>query len=688
MLRHITAMLFLLALDTPAFADEHDKRIVSAVDMVEITRLSSARLSPDGRYLLYRRSRTDWDENRIVQRFQLLDLETGETLPAPNPADETVSARSAWWAPDGKSILVLMRSDSDAPVQVHAYDIASRQIEPLTNHETSINDLFWGAQDDNFYFVAEAPEDELSRHQIDHGWRITPYDTPANHQVWRFDMTSKSAEPVLYGDYSIRNADASPSGQALLFSRLPDHKLNSGHLGEVYVHNIATGESDQWTNNSYQESRPQLSPDETRLAYIATVNEQGAPYYEDKIFIQDKHEAPQRLLGNMAMEALDFAWDQTGGGLFIHGNTGLSADLYHYTIATGTLRQITSGAHNVAEWAYDPETNIHIARIEDADSPGELFVMRDETEGFEQVTHQHDPWTRQFHLPRQEAVSWRSRRGATIEGLLVYPIGYEEGKRYPLVTITHGGPRNSSRHGSWNVSRYVPVLAGQGYMVLLPNHRGGTGYGDRFMRDMYGSYFRNAHHDVMAGIDTMIERGLADPDRLIKMGWSAGGHMVNKLITQTDRFKAASSGAGAADWLSMHGESDVRRSRSFMFGGSPWERRAPRRQYEKDSPLADAWKVTTPTLFFVGENDVRVPPTQSILMHRGVETAGAPTVLYQAEGEPHNYRKPSHQLFKINTELAWFARHALNEVYEPVLPEQAFTLDAPEDHDTASDTAQ
>ena len=227
-----------------------------------------------------------------------------------------------------------------------------------------------------------------------------------------------------------------------------------------------------------------------------------------------------------------------------------------------------------------------------------------------------------------------------LKGLLVYPLDYQPGQSYPLVTITHGGPRTSSRFGSWNITRYLPVLAAQGYMVLLPNHRGGTGYGDRFMRDMYGAYFRNAHHDVMDGVEALVDQGMADPDRLIKMGWSAGGHMVNKLITHTDVFAAASSGAGASDWRSMHGESDVRYGRQFVFGGAPGMRRAPtvnmtetRRYKTLESHHADfvlCWRERCPRATDAVHLDVS-----------RVQATGTPTILYQAEDEPHNFRKPS-----------------------------------------------
>lgn len=258
-----------------------------------------------------------------------------------------------------------------------------------------------------------------------------------------------------------------------------------------------------------------------------------------------------------------------------------------------------------------------------------------------------------------------------MEGLLAYPVGYRAGDRFPLVTVSHGGPRSSAQFGNWEPTRLVSVLAGQGYGVLLPNYRGSTGYGDAFMRDMVGGYFKNADLDVLAGVDALIGRGLADPDRLIAMGWSAGGHMTNKLITETGRFKAASSGAGAADWLSMVGQSDVWMSRTPQFGGTPWQQHAPVQVYRDQSVIQNAWKVTTPTVFYAGEDDRRVPSNQGLLMYRGVKAAGVPTELYLAKGEPHNFRKPSNQLFKIQTDLAWFARYLGREPYTPSYPNGA-----------------
>ena len=229
---------------------------------------------------------------------------------------------------------------------------------------------------------------------------------------------------------------------------------------------------------------------------------------------------------------------------------------------------------------------------------------------------------------------------------------------------THGGPRSSDKYGfSRGSTRYNAVLTGKDYAVLQPNYRGSTGYGDAFLRDMVGSYFNQSHLDVMTGVDYLIDKGIADPDKLIKMGWSAGGHMTNKIITHTERFKAASSGAGAVNWIGMYAQSDVRLNRSAWFGGDPWQKDAPIDVFWNNSPLKDIHKVKTPTLVLVGGNDKRVPPPQSVELFRALRSLGVETKLLIAPGEPHGWRKLSHRLTKINSELEWFAKYALNKKY-------------------------
>ncbi len=649
-----------------------DPRPMSPVDMIEMPRLSHGSLSPDQRYFAYLRTQTLWGENKIVNRLNLIDRTTGAALEIARSPDDDGAHSRVWWHPDSSGFIYLKTPHGETRRQAFFYHLGRQDETQLTAHDKSVLDIFWLPDGAGFYFTAVEQRSTETGRLLNTGWLIPPFESNAFREIWFFDLATRSAEAVVSGNFSVRQVSVSRDGTALTYSRQPDHRFDSAHRGDVYTRQRQSGERARWTRNTHGELMPQLSPNGQSLAYIATVNEAGAPFYEPKVFIKTATGPARRLLGEMAMEALAFAWDSSGDGLYILGNTGVRANLYHYTLSSGALRQLTRGDQNIADWSYDAQTQTHLARIETARNPGEYQLMRDPDLGFAPITSEYADWPQTFALPRQQQVSWRGRGGARIEGLLVYPVGYEQGKRYPLVTITHGGPQSSARFGTWSVTSYLPVLSGQGYMVFLPNHRGSTGYGDRFVRDMAGRYFRHAHLDVMAGIDAMIARGLADPDRLIKMGWSAGGHMVNKLITHTDRFKVASSGAGASDWLSMHGESDSRFGRQFIFGGTPWQKDPPRRQYRRDSPLKDAWRVTTPTLFFVGEKDTRVPPTQSILMYRAVFATATPTALYQAKDEPHNFRKPANQLFKINTELSWYAAFALGQRFEPVLPDEAY----------------
>jgi dipeptidyl aminopeptidase/acylaminoacyl peptidase len=201
---------------------------------------------------------------------------------------------------------------------------------------------------------------------------------------------------------------------------------------------------------------------------------------------------------------------------------------------------------------------------------------------------------------------------------------------------------------------------------------------------MVGHYFQNAHLDVMAGVDELIRRGVADPDRMVKMGWSAGGHMTNKIITITDRFKAASTGAGVAQWMSMYAQSDIRSYRTPWFGGTPWQVGAPIEAYWNNSPLKDVAKVKTPTLFFVGEKDPRVPMPQSLEMYRALKSNGVPTHLYVAPREPHGWGELRHQLSKLNAEIEWFEKYATQR---PFTPERA-PGEEKKDGKTSTDNAQ
>jgi dipeptidyl aminopeptidase/acylaminoacyl peptidase len=238
--------------------------------------------------------------------------------------------------------------------------------------------------------------------------------------------------------------------------------------------------------------------------------------------------------------------------------------------------------------------------------------------------------------------------------MLIKPLGYEAGKAYPLIVQVHGGPAGTSMSGfsdGWGT--YAHVFAAKGYAVFQPNYRGSSGYGEDFRREIAGDYFRQGFDDIMTGVDYLIEKRIADPDKLGHMGWSAGGHWSNWALTHTDRFKAISSGAGAVNWISMWAQSDMQINREFYFAGKPYENP---QHYLEVSPITYIKNAKTPTLVMCGTDDPRVPNAQSRELYVSLQKLGVPVEYIEFPGMPHALTKPRYQFLKMQAELAWFEK--------------------------------
>lgn len=648
------------------------QRSMTIVDLINVPSLGDAEISPDGSQLLFERSDANWEANGTESHIWRINIDGSNAVQLTNGEDGEGSPR---WSPDGEAIAFLAERYEAEGRQIYLLNNDGGEARVLSRHATSVGDITWSADGRWIYFVAEdeKSEEEKARGEVDDNVFAFDENSQSRH-LWRIEVATGQEQRITGGEFSLRGYSLSRDGTMLTYNRAPTPLLDDGPNSEIYLANADGTGARRLTQNTIGEGSVELSPENGRVLFVANANEDLDFYYNDKLFVMSADGSrPVVVLPDVPYEIGDARWSAGGRSIFFVANTGVREDLFRVDLDSRTVTQLTEGDHSVGGWTYRPHLGLHAFEIDEPTNAGDIWTLN-EAGRLNKVTSVYDYLARDFRLPRVEAIQWEGEDGVMVEGLVFYPLDFRDGTRYPLVVQTHGGPASSDQFSFEGSSDYVQKLAAMGYMVLKPNYRGSTGYGDAFLRDMVGNYFNQAHKDVMAGVDHLIDQALVDGDRMAKMGWSAGGHMTNKIITYTDRFKAASSGAGAINWISMYGQSDTRVYRTPWFGGTPWEEDAPIDQYLADSPLLDVHEVTTPTLVLVGENDERVPMPQSVELYRALKHNGVPTHLYVAPRQGHGWRELQQRLFKANVELDWFERWVMGREYEwersPVHPEE------------------
>ena len=665
MLRFRFLFALSLALLVASVVTAQDKRPMTIVELIDVPSVGSPRLAPDGSQILYTRSGTDWKKNGRTTHIHRINADGSGEVQLTNGEEGESSPR---WSPDGMRVAFLAKRGEDSETQIYGMRNSGGEASPLTEHDSSVRSFQFSPDGQHIYFTApdaKTPEEKKKDKLADD---VFAFDEDyKQHHLFRVAPDGagpQQADRITEGDYSVIGFQLSDDGMRIAHHRSLSPLVDNRDEGEVWIMDVDGGNAVQLTDNTVSEFGAQLSPDGTQLMFLSDSSADFETYFNDNIFVMPAAGGAHRVLyEDMTHEVNSARW-APDGSIYFTANTGVRTELFHGTMEDAAPTALTAGDHSLSGWNFQSSAGQHVFGISNRENNGDLHLLPANGGDPVKVTSVFDYLAETFELPVQEAIRWKGEDGVEVEGLLYYPLDYQEGQRYPLIVQTHGGPAASDKFSFGRWSSYVQVATARGWAVFKPNYRGSTGYGDDVLRDMVGHYFNQSHLDVMTGVDHLIELGIADGDRMAKMGWSGGGHMTNKIITHTDRFKAAASGAGAVNWISMYGTSDVRIYRTPWFGGTPWQEDAPIDTYWGHSPLKDIYKVTTPTIVLVGENDVRVPPNQSVELYRALRTNGVDTHLYIAPREPHGWQELRHELFKVNVELDWFERHVRGIEYE------------------------
>jgi dipeptidyl aminopeptidase/acylaminoacyl peptidase len=641
------------------------RRPMTLVDIAGLPRALDPQLSPDGRSLVYALSHADWKANRPVWQIWRQPVGGGGAVQL-TFGEGGIAPGFTRWSPDGGSLLFLRYG------QLQLMPANGGEARALTHHATTPTFPSWTPDGRAVYFLATDARSAEDRDRERLRDDVYAYEENFRQRhLWKVSVAAGAEAAITTGDFSVGSYRLSADGRRIAFARAPSPLVADAFRSEVWTMDADGGSGRAATSNQIEESDPELSPDGRQVLFLAAADARLAPYYNQNLFVAPvEGGTPRPVVDDCPYEIDRAIWAADGRSIIAVANMGVHSEVIRVDVAAGTFRLLTSGEHAIPPapapaFSFEPRAGRLAFLFDEPSRFGEAYTLRLDGGTAERVTHVYDTLAATFALPRQERVEWRGADGERVEGLLFLPDGFDPRTRYPLVVQMHGGPAESDKFGAGAglFQSYFPVLAARGYLVFRPNYRGSSGYGNAAYRDVVGHYFNNMPLDVLAGVDALAARGFVDTDQLVLMGWSAGGHLANKLITVTTRFKAASSGAGAANWISMFAQTDDRSRRAVWFGGTPWQKDAPIDAYWNSSPIKDVANARTPTLFFVGENDPRVPMPQSIEMWRALREQGVATRLYAAPREGHQWGELRHLLFKANAELEWFEKYARGRGY-------------------------
>lgn len=663
--------------------EKTDSQKWTVEDVLKQESAGSFDISPDGKWVVWVKSRPDKEQDRQVGDLYLTSLTDSVDIQLTRGK---TSDNNPKWSQDGKMIAFTSMGEEDKERKNQIWLINPKGGEPwqLTQMKSGINSFQWRNEKQIIFSAREDPylfEDENKKKKDD---AIVVGDQEHFLPVRLFQVTLEGKEVIRVTTNSGKVGEfaVSPDGKWIVTSeaqnihfpydyKIPPkqflYNLEDTTRNEIFIKKRASGFVWQLNSQGFFCSLPLSSVPNDDYVSVSTL------YYFDLVS------------KNYEKVPLDWKWELGSG--YHMTEIGLLTSL-----ANGTGNKLTFYFKNNGKWQKqeiqdNQEKNIYINTVGQdgktvvftyttASTPQQIKTGK--IDNF-QINHKKDiiplnSWIKKKYLAKSEIISWTGALNENVDGVLYYPYNYEKGKKYPLMCSIHGGPAGVDRDAfreAW--STYPNILSGKGSFVLKVNYHGSGNYGLTWVESIKGHYYEYEVPDILTGVDYLIEKGLVVPDQLGIMGWSNGAILATQCVVETGRFKVVAPGAGDVNWTSDYGNCAFGAGfDNAYFGGPPWK--LPE-YYIKKSPLFKMEKVTTPTIIFFGTEDTNVPTEQGWEHYRALQQIGKTPVRFLLfPGEPHGLRKISHQRRKMEEELAWFDQYFFN-TYDK--PNEAFKKDSP-----------
>jgi dipeptidyl aminopeptidase/acylaminoacyl peptidase len=655
-------ILFMFSGFLPARGAESARHVPTVDDMFAVKTVGAVRISPDGRRVAYTVTETDFKQDAYVTHIWLADPVSGETFQLTRGEK---SCSNPVWSPDG-SRLAFTSSRTGDKAQIFVISPVGGEAVLLTKSETGVSDFNWSPDGRSIAFTAaEAVSKPLKDRKENYGDFEVVRREYAYQHIWTFDVAEAIKEPqagiqrTRGTDYSVGGFDWSPDGRKIAFSATVNPDLIQRTTSDIYVLALEGEKVARIVAQPGPDSSPRWSPDGKSVLFSSALgNPNSFAGLSRLALVSESGGAVRPLTAGFDEDAYAVAW--TADGIYFSASLKTSSHLFRLDPGSLAVTRVTvpddfqGGSFSLSgDGKTLAFTSASATALPEVCVSGFPVTPRPLTRMTDQV--------KEFILGTREVISWKSRDGEPIEGVLIKPADFDPVKKYALLCVIHGGPTGVDRPMLFVPdTRYYPsdIWAARGALILKVNYRGSMAYGERFRRLNYRNLGVGDAWDVLSGVDFLVKKGWVDPARIGCMGWSQGGYISAFLTTSSDRFKAISVGAGISNWATYYYNTDITPFCPQYLGADP---AADPQVYLKTSPMTYIKKARTPTLIQHGELDRRVPIPNAYELRQGLEDRGVPVEMVVYKGFGHGISKPKAQKAVIEHNLAWFGHYIFGD---------------------------
>ena len=647
----ISAVLCLAAV--PAFAQDADldtNRWSPALSM-QYRAVGGVELSPDGSRVAYtvREAIMEGEKSEYLTHIWMAAVDGSFDIQYTH-GDE--SASNPQFSPDGAYIA--FTSARSGENQVWRMRVLGGEAEQVTHADPGVGTYQWSPDGTRIAYTMRDPdteeEEEAKKEKsyvtfVDQNWHYT------HLYLVEVDADEAEATRLTSGEFTVTSFDWSPSGQTIVFAHKGTPALNDGET-DVSVVTADGGAVRSLVARPGSDDSPRYSPNGMVVAFRSSGGQPEPVGLGDVWIVPASGGEVRKLAETPDRNAGLLGWSGSGSSVYVTEAVHTSRHLLELPANGGNAVIVTREDGVYGSFDLDADGSSIAFTYQNTTTPADVYVASTNTMGMRKVTDVNGDVPRPA-MGRTELLTWESFDGRRIEGLLTYPVDYQDGRRYPLMLNVHGGPAGVFTQAfTGGPSIYmIQYFAQEGYAVLRPNPRGSAGYGKEFRYANVRDWGFGDFEDLMSGVDHVVDLGVAHPDSLLLMGWSYGGYMTSFAVTKTDRFKAASMGAGLPNLVSMVTTTDIPDYLVGHMGGEFWD---DYETYEKHSAMYRIANVTTPTQVIHGENDDRVPLRQGQEFYVALKRRGVPTEMIVLPRTPHGPREPKLLMGVSGHILKWF----------------------------------